>query len=90
MQKFIITDDGLFKYGDVKMHKDLLSPMEECLGGGFWEINAFEGRLYLYGRSYDYGEPRWGHIEELRMPSALRGLKVPYDDEELEVDIRYV
>ena len=32
-QKFIITQAGYFRLGDVSMHKDLLLTGDECIGG---------------------------------------------------------
>lgn len=89
MNKFIITDEGIFRYGDVQMHKDLLSVMEDCLGGGYWEINPFEQRLFLWGKSYDFGPPLWHHLDRLIVPEKLQGLRITYEDEELDIPIEY-
>lgn len=80
MQKFIITQDGTFKYGNVRLHKDLLSAGEICYGGGFYEFDYIAGRLLLSGRSFDFGKPQWNFIESLKMPSAFRGLSITYEN----------
>ena len=42
-QKFIINRDGVLKFGRVYLHRDMLSPGEQCTyGGGLWKID--EGR----------------------------------------------
>ena len=42
-QKFVITQDGVLKFGKVYQHSDLLGWGEECpYGGGLWKID--EGR----------------------------------------------
>ena len=39
MQKFVITKEGELRFGDVRLHKDLLPWGEvECYGGGFWKV----------------------------------------------------
>lgn len=57
-RKFVITADGLLKFGTVHMHKDLLDFGEECeYGGGMWQIDSSRGVVALYGSSYDFGNP---------------------------------
>lgn len=56
MQKFIITNGGELRFGDVHLHKDLLPwGASDCLGGGLWKINAGGMGIGLYGRSFDFG-----------------------------------
>lgn len=80
MQKFIVTSGGLLKFGDVTMHKDLLSPGEECIGGGMYEFDHAGGRMFLWGKSYDFGRVKWSWIDELRIPASLSGLRLLYED----------
>ncbi len=79
-QKFIITSEGRFRYGNVNLHRELLQGNEDCLGGGFYEFDYIRNRLELSGRSYDYGRPCWGALDVLLMPAAFRGLDISYDD----------
>ena len=92
MQKFIITQRGIFRYGNVRMHKDLLQSDDMCIGGGFYEFDYVSNRLLLYGRSYDFGSPQWQYIDILKMPSAFRGLTVFYEEEAVSdlLKIEYV
>jgi len=83
MQKFIITNKGEFKFGNVKMHKDLLEGSDRCIGGGYYEFDYVSNRLLLSGRSYDYGSPKWGYIDTLKMPSVFQGLAILYEGEEI-------
>ena len=80
MQKFIVTSDGRFKFGDVNMHKDLLSPGEGCIGGGMYEFDYASGSMLLSGRSYDFGRVNWSWLDTLSLPVALSGLTILYED----------
>ena len=54
-QKFIINRDGVLKFGRVYLHRDMLSPGEQCTyGGGLWKIDEGRGAIMLYGRSFDF------------------------------------
>lgn len=79
--KFIITRDGHFRFGEVRMHKDLLLPGDQCYGGGFYEIDYVSNRILLRGASYDYGRPRWSYLDRLLVPSSYRGMSIVYQDE---------
>lgn len=79
MQKFIVTSDGLFKFGNVSMHRDLLAPGEHCIGGGMYEFDYASARMLLYGKSYDFGRPKWADIDLLELPPALSGLDIAYE-----------
>lgn len=83
MQKFIITSDGTLKYGNVRMHKDLLTGSETCIGGGFYEFDLVSNRLLLTGRSYDFGRPAWNRISLLKVPSVFKGLTILYENEDI-------
>ena len=78
--KFIITSGGHLRLGMVTLHRDLLMPHEDCLGGGFYEFDYAGNRLLLSGKSFDYGPPRWGKIDVLLVPKAMSGLTIIYRD----------
>ena len=78
--KFIITNGGHLRLGMVTLHRDLLMPHEQCLGGGFYEYDYADNMLILSGKSFDYGTPRWGKIETLLVPEAYRGVPIIYRD----------
>lgn len=77
--KFIITSTDHFRFGFVNMHRDLLRPGEECLGGGMYEFDYINSRMLLYGKSYDYGRPKWSMLNELILPASLEGLTLDYE-----------
>jgi len=81
-QKFIITDGGEFRLGDVKLHRELLDSWEDCWGGGFWSFDPVNVRLMLDGASYDFGAPQWGRLIRegmtLSVPQAYRGVPIDY------------
>lgn len=80
--KFIITLDGVFRLGMVHMHKDLLKPGDQCIGGGYYHFDYVSNSLILDRASYDYGAPKWHLLETLKVPSVYRGLRIiyQYDD----------
>ena len=78
--KFIITSGGHLRLGMVTLHRDLLMPHEECLGGGFYEYDYASNRLILSGKSFDYGPPRWGKIDVLLVSEAYRDVPILYRD----------
>ena len=78
--KFIITSCGHLRLGMVTLHRDLLMPHEECLGGGFYEYDYANNRLILSGKSFDYGPPRWGKIDVLLVSEAYRDVPILYRD----------
>jgi hypothetical protein len=92
MQKFIITQEGVFRYGNVRMHKDLLEDRDQCIGGGFYEFDYVSNRLLLSGKSYDFGTPQWDYIDSLKMPEVFRGLTILYEGEKVNdfVRIEYI
>lgn len=73
--KFIITQDGELKFGNVFLHKDLLPRGHRvCHGGGAWKIDNQSGRILLYGRSYDFGLPDFEYAKRVNrgeMPGSL-------------------
>jgi len=83
MQKFVITSEGVFKYGNVRMHKDLLAAQDRCIGGGFYEFDYVSNSLLLSGKSYDFGKPKWNRIDVLKLPSAFQGLTIRYEGEDV-------
>ena len=78
--KFIITNRGVLRMDIVYLHRDLLMEHEDCLGGGFYEYDYVENRLILSGKSFDYGYPRWGRIDVLKVPEAFKGVPIIYRD----------
>ena len=78
--KFIITSGGHLRLGMVTLHRDLLMEHEHCIGGGFYEFDYAGNRLLLSGKSFDYGPPRWGKVEILRVPEAFRDITIIYRD----------
>lgn len=66
MQKFVITNEGEMRFGDVRLHRHLLPwGDDECHGGGFWELNPAAKTVELYGRSYDFGAPDFSAVRSI-------------------------
>lgn len=57
-QKFIINQNGVLKFGNVYLHRELLNRGERCpFGGGLWKV------IVLYGRSFDFGRPDFDFLK---------------------------
>ena len=76
--KFIITTKGYFRLGMVHLHKDLLKPGDQCLGGGYYRFEFQPNRIVLEGASQDFGPPLWDVLQVLKMPSDYRGFQIVY------------
>lgn len=76
-QKFIITSDGVLRFGRVYQHRDLLRYGEECLyGGGLWKICEERRSVMLYGRSFAFGPPELDYIKRIEW-SGIDGTPRP-------------
>ncbi len=76
-RKFIITQDGVLKFGHVYLHRDLQGQGERCVwGGGLWEADDAIGAIVLYGRSFDFGPPEFDHVRRIDW-SGVGGRPVP-------------
>lgn len=65
-RKFVITSDGVLRFGYVDRHYDLLPiGQDECFGGGLWLIDTARGIVVLYGRSFDYGTPDFSRVRRV-------------------------
>lgn len=65
-QKFIITQDGILRFGCVYLHRDLLTSGEQCpYGGGLWKLDESRGAILLYGSSFDFGYPELSQIKSV-------------------------
>lgn len=96
-QKFIITDDGELKFGNVYHHRDLLRCGEDCpYGGGLWRIDDVRGAVVLYGRSFEFGPPLLEHLRYVNW-DGIDGMERllfhqphwPYDEALVPVNIVY-
>lgn len=63
-RKFIITSDGVLKFGHVMRHMDLLETgQEDCNGGGLWDIEY--DTIILFSRSFDFGAPDFSKLTRI-------------------------
>lgn len=76
--KFIITSAGEFRLGMVFLHKHLLEPGDECLGGGYYKFDYAQGMIQLSGESSDFGKPQWDAIDTLLVSREYEGLSLVY------------
>ena len=87
-QKFIITDEGELKFGNVYHHRNLLRWEQDCpYGGGLWRVDEARGAVVLYGRSFEFGAPsfeglkyvNWDGIDGIERPLFYQP-HWPYDE----------
>lgn len=65
-QKFIINQNGVLKFGNVYLHRELLNRGERCpFGGGLWKVDNNRGSIVLYGRSFDFGRPDFDFLKSV-------------------------
>lgn len=76
--KFILTMDGHLRFGQVVRHQDLWKKGDQCIGGGYWEVDYTRNCLVLYDESRDFGAPRWHLVERIVVPEAYRGMSIVY------------
>ena len=63
-QKFIITNEGVLRFGNVYQHRELLRWDEACpYGGGLWKMDHGRGIVLLYGRSFAFGPPCFEQVK---------------------------
>lgn len=76
-QKFIINQNGVLKFGNVYLHRELLNIGERCpFGGGLWKVDNNRGAIVLYGRSFDFGRPDFDFLKGVDW-SFLGGKEYP-------------
>lgn len=93
-KKFVITDDGTLRFGEVYHHRNLLRSNECCIrGGGLWRVDNERGIIVLYGRSFEFGTPSfdapvypdWNGIDGVERPIFYQP-HWPYDEMLLPVN----
>jgi len=76
--KFIISKDGTMILGNVYLHRELLPKGEDtCHGGGLWKIDNQNGRLLLYGKSFDFGYPDFGALRSVDRSDFPGNMNLP-------------
>lgn len=75
LPKWIINDNDLVM-GIVEFHKDLLKDhKDKTIGGGLWHMDRRNKKLYLYGKSHDYGQCKvediYNMLEEGLIPLSI-------------------
>lgn len=76
-QKFIITQEGVLKFGIVYLHHDLLDYGEDGTGGGgLWKYDPLRASILLYGRSFEFGEPNFSILKKIDW-SGMKQTPVP-------------
>lgn len=65
-RKFIITQDGILRFGIVYQHNELLDYHEHGDGGGgLWKYDPLRDAILLYGRSFEFGPPDFSSLQRV-------------------------
>lgn len=65
-RKFIITGDGVLKFGTVYQHNELLDYYEHGDGGGgLWKYDPLRDAVLMYGRSFEFGPPDFNKLRRI-------------------------
>lgn len=76
-KKFIITEEGVLKFGVVDLHRDLIEiGQDTCYGGGLWTIDHSRNAVILYGRSFDFGGPDFTRMKQIDW-AGVGGREIP-------------
>jgi len=87
MNKFILVKDKkegfILRYANTDFHKNMVCNGEEVFGGGMFDFNDNDTVMTLYGKSDDFGVPRWLDIKET-------GKKIHADEDLDGISIRWL
>lgn len=65
-RKFIITQEGILRFGIVYQHNELLDYHEHGDGGGgLWKYDPLRDAILLYGRSFEFGPPDFSRLQRI-------------------------
>lgn len=63
MNKFVLIEKpdncAELVLGDVEFHRNLLWKGQKCLGGGFFKVKEDNRQIIMWGKSDDYGYPKF-------------------------------
>jgi len=93
MNKFIIIKDKeegfILRYANTDYHKNMVYKGEDVFGGGMFDFSDDGLTMTLYGKSDDFGSPRWYDVkktkEKIHIDEELDGITIRwfsgYDDD---------
>ena len=82
MRKYIIVKDDegryVMRFANVDFHFNLVEKTDKRIfGGGMYTDNDETKEMLLWGRSSDYGEPKFGEVTgKIHTDSDLEGYKI--------------
>ena len=62
-RKFIINN-GYLRFANVELHRELARDHSTTKGGGHFHVDIENKKVYLYGKSIDYGKAKREDIAE--------------------------
>lgn len=66
MNKFVIVKDSegfKFRYANIDLHNRLVFKNDKVFGGGMFDLNDEDSVMTLYGKSDEFGAPKWLDIK---------------------------
>lgn len=77
-----IIQDGDLRMGRVVNHSNLADKdRPKPLGGGLWFFDMDEKIMYLYGKSYDYGQVKVKDFENIWVQPSLEKVTIHFSTE---------
>ena len=77
-----IIQDGELRMGRVVNHSNLAEEgAPKPLGGGLWFFDMDEKVMYLYGKSYDYGQVKAEDFENIEVRRSLEKVTIHFSTE---------
>lgn len=82
MNKYVIvkntkTNKLTMRYANTDYHKGLVGWNETCIGGGMFTFDDDENEMKLWGKSDDFGAPKFNGIKEkIHADEDLQGMTI--------------
>lgn len=86
MNKFILAKNSVgrtvLRYANVDFHKMMVNTNDKAVyGGGMFDFSEDGMTMFLYGRSSDYGDPRFDEIKDkIHIDEDLAGCTIKFVD----------
>lgn len=97
MNKYILVKnhkDYIMKFANTDFHRDMVGNNDIVFGGGMFTLDYEKEEMLLWGKSSDYGAPRFNEIEDkIHTDEDMSGWKIilgniyPSLEEEQRLDI---
>lgn len=81
MNKYILVKDDndhyIMRFANIDFHSQMVEKNDKVFGGGMFTLNRDLNEMILWGRSSDFGEPRFSEItDKIHTDYDLDGWKI--------------